>query len=124
MRKVRLFPYIREDVFGLDTKSGQFYGWEIQKFEVQKYWQYSMGEDITVAVIDTGCDLNHDDLKINIIDGYNFIEEGLPPMDRNCHGSHVAGTVAAYDNNLGMVGVAPKRKLCPLKHLVMMVQVT
>ena len=54
MRKVKLLPYIREDVFGLDTKTGQFYGWEIQKFEIQKYWKYSMGEGITVAVIDTG----------------------------------------------------------------------
>ena len=50
MRKARLLPYIREDVFGLDTKSGQFYGWEIQKFEVQKYWKYSMGEGVKVAV--------------------------------------------------------------------------
>jgi subtilisin family serine protease len=117
IRKVKLFPYIREDVFGLDTKSGQFYGWEIQKFEIQKYWKYSMGQDIKIAVIDTGCDLTHDDLKRNLIDGYNFIEEGQPPMDRNCHGTHVAGTIAASDNNLGMVGVAPKSKIMPIKAL-------
>ena len=117
IRKVKLFPYIREDVFGLDTKSGQFYGWEIQKFEIQKYWKYSMGQDVKIAVIDTGCDLTHDDLKRNLIDGYNFIEEGQPPMDRNCHGTHVAGTIAASDNNLGMVGVAPKSKIMPIKAL-------
>lgn len=117
MRKVKLLPYIREDVFGLDTNTGQFYGWEIQKFEIQKYWKYSKGEGVKVAVIDTGCDLNHDDLKPNLITGYNFIEEGQPPIDRNCHGSHVAGTIAAYDNNLGMVGVAPHTKIMPIKAL-------
>ena len=117
MRKVKLFPYIREDVFGLDSNTGQFYGWEIQKFEIQKYWKYSMGEGVKIAVIDTGCDLNHDDLKRNLIDGYNFIEEGQAPIDRNCHGTHVAGTIAASDNNLGMVGVAPKAKIIPIKGL-------
>jgi len=42
MKKISLLPYIREDVFGLDSSSGQFYGWEIIKFEIQKYWKYSM----------------------------------------------------------------------------------
>jgi len=116
-KTVKLFPYIREDIYGLDTKSGQFYGWEIQKFEVQKCWKYSMGEGVKVAVIDTGCDLEHDDLKSNLLDGINFVENSKPPIDRNCHGTHVAGTVAASDNNLGMVGVAPRAKILPIKAL-------
>jgi subtilisin family serine protease len=116
-RKISLLPYIREDIYGLDTKSGQFYGWEIQKFEIQKYWKYSMGEGVKVAVIDTGCDLEHDDLIDNLLPGYNFVNEGKSPIDRNCHGTHVAGTVAASDNNLGMVGVAPRAKIIPVKSL-------
>lgn len=116
-RKISLLPYIREDIYGLDTNSGQFYGWEIIKFEIQKYWKYSMGEDIKVAVIDTGCDINHNDLKDNILEGFNFIYPGKIPFDGNSHGTHVAGTIAASNNNLGMVGVAPKSKIIPVKSL-------
>jgi subtilisin len=117
MKKISLLPYIREDIFGLDSNSGQFYGWEIIKFEIQKYWKYSMGEGVKVAVIDTGCDLNHNDLKENLIAGFNFVNEGSDPQDGNAHGTHVAGTIAASDNNLGMVGVAPRTKIIPVKSL-------
>lgn len=117
INKIELLPYIKEDIFGLDPNSGQFYGWEIMKFEVQKYWRYSMGEGVRVAVIDTGCDFNHHDLSENMLEGYNFVNPKEPPMDRNAHGTHVAGTIAASNNNLGMVGVAPKAKIIPVKSL-------
>lgn len=115
--KVNLLPYIREDIYGLSPNNGQFYGWEIVKFEIQKYWNYSMGEGVKVAVVDTGCDLEHHDLKDNLLKGYNFIKEGHDPIDGNSHGTHVAGTIAASNNNLGMVGVAPKSKIIPVKSL-------
>ena len=102
--KCSLLPYIREDVYGLNPNDGQFYGWEINKFDIPSLWRKTKGEGVKVAVIDTGCDLNHHDLKENMLEGKNFVEIGQPPMDRNGHGSHVAGTIAASDNNLGMVG--------------------
>lgn len=115
-KKYSLLPYIREDIYGLDT-SKQIVGWEISKFDIQKQWIKSQGEDIRVAVIDTGCDLDHDDIKDNILQGKNFVEKNKDPYDKNGHGTHVAGTIAASNNNRGMVGVAPKAKIIPVKAL-------
>jgi len=115
-KKYSLLPYIREDIYGLDT-SKQIIGWEISKFNIQKQWIKSQGENIRVAVIDTGCDLDHDDIKDNILQGKNFVEKNKDPYDKNGHGTHVAGTIAASNNNRGMVGVAPKAKIIPVKAL-------
>jgi subtilisin family serine protease len=76
-----------------------------------------MGSGITVAVIDTGCDLEHKDLQNNLLEGKNFIQPHKPPIDDNSHGTHVAGTIAAAYNDYGMVGVAPETKIIPIKAL-------
>lgn len=115
--KWSLLPYDQENIYGLSPSDKQFYGWEIEKFNIPNQWKKSEGEDVVVAVIDTGCDLYHDDLKNNLIQGMNFVEKGKDPIDRCGHGSHVAGTIAASNNGLGMVGVAPKAKIMPIKAL-------
>jgi major intracellular serine protease len=74
------------------------------------------GEDIVIAVIDTGVDYNHPDLKENIIGGKDFTGKG-DYMDGNGHGTHVCGTIAAANNGSGIVGVAPKAKILALKAL-------
>jgi len=75
------------------------------------------GDGIKIAVIDTGVDFNHPDLfgwglDGKVIGGYNFIQEGEPPLDINGHGTQVAGIIAA-DGQL--VGVAPKAKILAYK---------
>jgi len=75
------------------------------------------GNGVKVAVIDTGVDFNHPDLlgwgpDGKVIGGYNFIEEGTPPLDTNGHGTQVAGVIAA-DGKLK--GVAPKAKILAYK---------
>ncbi len=75
------------------------------------------GTGIKVAVIDTGVDFNHPDLfgwgpDGKVVGGYNFIEEGQPPMDTNGHGTQVAGVIAADGQ---IVGVAPKAKILAYK---------
>ncbi|AFS80293.1 peptidase S8/S53 subtilisin kexin sedolisin [Candidatus Nitrosopumilus koreensis AR1] len=75
------------------------------------------GEGIKIAIIDTGVDYNHPDLagwgpEGKVIGGYNFIEEGKPPMDNNGHGTQVAGIIAADGQ---AVGVAPKAKILAYK---------
>lgn len=112
-----LLPHIREDVYGLTTDSAQILGWEIKKFNIPNQWKLSKGEGVKIAIVDTGCDLNHPDLKNNLLQGKNFVEHGRDPMDDNGHGSHCAGTIAAEDNATGMVGVAPKAKIIPVKAL-------
>jgi subtilisin len=116
-KKYSLLPYVREDIYGLTPDIAQVYGWEIQKFHIPKYWKQSQGEGVKVAVIDTGCDINHKDLRNNILEGKNFVQSKEDPIDRNGHGSHVAGTIAASNNQTGMVGVAPLAKIVPVKAL-------
>jgi subtilisin family serine protease len=115
-KKYSLLPYIREDIYGVD-RSKQIIGWEITKLNIEKQWEKSEGEDIKIAVIDTGCDLDHDDIKENLLQGKNFVEPNSDPYDKNGHGTHVAGTIVAPNNGYGMVGVAPKAKILPVKAL-------
>lgn len=116
-RKVSLLPYIREDVDSITVQSLQHYGWELRQFGIPDLWIKSDGYGVSVAVIDTGVDFNHEDLRDNIIEGRNFVDPGEPPMDRAGHGTHVASTIAGINNGLGMVGVAPKTKIMPVKAL-------
>jgi len=116
-KKIGLLPYIREDISSLSTTSPQTYGWELQKFNIPALWSKSQGEGVVVAVVDTGCDIMHDDLKDNMLVGKNFVNSGHAPLDAVGHGSHVASTIAASNNGIGMVGVAPKSKILPVKCL-------
>lgn len=94
----------------------------VQLIHAPEIWEKSeKGNDIVVAVLDTGCDVNHVDLKDRIIGGRNFTEDyGNDPnnyLDNNGHGTHVAGTIAATENDIGVLGVAPLAKLLVLKVL-------
>lgn len=112
--------------------------WGTKVIQSADAWDTSQGEGVTVAVVDTGIDYNHEDIKDNIwqnqnevaddgidndkngyIDdtrGWNFYDNNNNPMDTNGHGTHVAGTIAAVgNNNIGIIGVAPKAKVMALK---------
>ncbi|MFC1550359.1 S8 family serine peptidase [Candidatus Neomarinimicrobiota bacterium] len=75
------------------------------------------GGGVKVGVADTGIDYNHTDLDDNYYGGYDFINDDNDPMDDNGHGTHVAGIIAAEDNDEGVVGVAPGARLYALKIL-------
>ncbi|KKR53872.1 MAG: Serine protease [Parcubacteria group bacterium GW2011_GWA1_40_21] len=75
------------------------------------------GAGIGVAVIDTGIELSHPDLKGNIIANKNCLSSVKNGNDDNGHGTHTAGTIAALDNNIGVVGAAPEAKLIAVKVL-------
>jgi len=75
------------------------------------------GAGVKVAVIDTGIDYNHPDLYSNYQGGYDFVNDDSDPMDDHGHGTHVAGTIAALDDGMGVVGVAPEAHLYALKVL-------
>jgi len=75
------------------------------------------GKNVKVCILDTGIDYNHEDLISNYKGGYNFINNTPNPMDDNGHGTHVAGTISAIDNNIGVIGVAPEVSIYSAKVL-------
>ncbi len=104
-------------------------------------WQISEGSrEVVVAVIDSGVDYNHPDLKNNIwsntlerygragvdddgngyiddVYGWDFANNRPNGMDDNNHGTHCAGIIGAEKNGVGVVGISPKVKIMPLKFL-------
>jgi len=76
------------------------------------------GEDTIIAVVDTGCDIGHEELKDNIIDTFNFTADDNGEInivtDYTGHGTHVAGIIAA-SNKKHLIGIAPKAKLLIIK---------
>jgi subtilisin len=73
------------------------------------------GAGVKVGILDTGIDTDHPDLDYDPSCSENFINPGTPPEDGNSHGTHVAGILAAIDNEVGVVGVAPEATLCIYK---------
>ncbi|HEX7012450.1 MAG TPA: S8 family serine peptidase [Steroidobacteraceae bacterium] len=72
--------------------------------------QWSRGENVRVAVIDTGIDTTHPDLAGRVVKQWNFVDDRRDTRDR--HGTAVAGVIAAIENNHeGIVGIAPAAKL-------------
>src|SRR5665648_573712 len=70
-----------------------------------------------VYIIDTGIDLTHPDLNVDVESGKTFIARTTTPNDDNGHGTHCAGIIAAIDNNIGVVGVAAGANVVPIKVL-------
>jgi subtilisin family serine protease len=86
---------------------------------VAKAWEIEPGKRTTVvAMIDTGADLTHPDLKDKFVAGYNAVDKGQPPQDDAGHGTHTAGIVAAAANNgTGVIGVGGNVSIMPVKVL-------
>ncbi|MED3922732.1 S8 family peptidase [Priestia aryabhattai] len=85
--------------------------------DTRAFWDKGYkGNNIVVAVIDTGCEIKHIEIQDNIIDGYNFLESNESNIrsynDDNGHGTHVAGIIAGKN-----IGIAPNSKILALKVL-------
>lgn len=84
-------------------------------------WEVTRGDpNVIIVVIDTGADLDHPDLVANLLargtEDWDFADAGDPvPEDTDGHGTHVAGTAAAFDNTIGVLGVAPGCRFMPLR---------
>ena len=72
--------------------------------------------NVDVAVIDTGIDFTHPDLNVYTAGARNC-STGHSANDGNGHGTHVAGTIGALDNTIGVVGVAPGARVWPVRVL-------
>jgi len=91
--------------------------WGVKRVNAFNAWNFTTGKGAKVAVIDTGMDYTHPDLKPNYVQGYNAINQTNDPMDDHGHGTHVAGTIAAIKDLKGVVGIAPEAKLYAVKVL-------
>lgn len=98
-----------------DTPAEQVMPWGVKRIGAPEAWGRNRGKGVKVAVIDTGVNLRHPDLEGAVAGGVNLFDEQAPPMDDNGHGTHVAGIIAARDNKIGVVGVAPEAELYVLK---------
>ncbi len=83
----------------------------------ERAWNIETGDSsVTVAVIDTGVDKVHPDLKANLLKGANFRDSDLDESDDSGHGTAVCGVVAAVGNNaLGISGAAWDINILPLR---------
>jgi len=90
--------------------------WGIAKINAPAVWDNGVeGLGIKVAVLDTGIDTNHADLSV--AGGAYFVRTVRSYNDDNGHGTHCAGIIAAKDNAIGVVGVAPLVSLYAVKVL-------
>jgi serine protease len=98
---------------------GFYYQWNLPLIRVPEAWSVTKGSDIiTIAVIDSGVDLSHEDLQGILVPGYDFVENDNIPQDDRGHGTHVVGIIAALtNNNKGVAGVTwgQNVKIMPLK---------
>ncbi len=86
--------------------------WGPAKIGAVYAWNRTLGNSsILVAVVDTGVDYNHPDLRTNYVSyGYDWVDNDADPMDDNGHGTHCAGVIAAVLNNsIGIAGLVQVR---------------
>jgi subtilisin family serine protease len=104
--------------------------WGLDQINAEEAWASTTGSGVVVAVVDSGVDLGHPDLRGQLVQGATFIDcepscgngdwkgpDGVG-NDYDEHGTHVAGIVAAAtDNGVGIAGTAPDARIMPIKAL-------
>jgi subtilisin family serine protease len=118
-----------------------FQQWGLTQIGAEEAWEITRGAvTMTIAILDTGLDLNHPDLAgrlwvnpgevpgdgvdndgngyVDDVNGWNFVEDNNTPQDDSGHGTHVAGIAAANGNNgIGVAGVDWNARIMPLRIL-------
>ncbi len=98
-----------------------FFQWGIEAINARGAWNKGIsGEGVRVAVLDSGIDSSHPDLapNLNVALSASFVAgEAYDDVLPSNHGTHVAGTIAAADNGMGVIGVAPAAEIVAVKVL-------
>lgn len=106
----------------------QWYNTTNNKFDVnaKDAWLLSTGENIKVAIIDDGFELNHPDLKDNFEKGYDCTDgrdgakNGAYKLVQDSHGTQCAGMIGATNNDIGIIGIAPNCRMIPIRRMYSM----
>ncbi|MEH7382899.1 S8 family peptidase [Bacillus sp. JJ1533] len=91
--------------------------WNLRMIDSENGWGITQGSDqVKIAIVDTGVDLDHPDLVNRIAGGYNVLKDNNVPDDDNGHGTHVAGIIASQTNNHeGTAGITWFNPIMPVK---------
>jgi subtilisin len=88
-----------------------FINWGLSALAIDEIWEYTKGEKVKIAILDTGIDLGHPDLKGNcVVEKEDFTGSGSV-ADKYGHGTHIAGIIGARSTGSGVIGVAPESSL-------------
>lgn len=115
--RIRLLPWLHQKSNMPWWNDDQLIPWGVHYIGSDTCWQETKGQRVRVAVVDSGIDGDHPDLRENLKGGVNLLKRGASYQDDNGHGTHIAGTIAAQDNGNGVVGVAPEAWLYSVKVL-------
>ncbi|MFE1782837.1 S8 family serine peptidase, partial [Streptomyces sp. NPDC059506] len=94
--------------------------WVLDHFQAEKVWEISQGEGVTVAVIDIGFEVSHQDISQSLLEGKDFVDGGsVDPEQGESHGTGMASIIAAHGHGPGggdgVRGLAPKAKILPVR---------
>ncbi len=93
------------------------YQWNLSMIRMEDGWDITGGSDeVIVAVVDSGVDVDHPDLAPKLVLGHNILRDNDDVNDDNGHGTHVAGIIAAAtNNNIGVAGLSWNSRIMPVK---------
>lgn len=93
--------------------------WPLTVYNAAKVWKTSQGAGVTVAVIDSGVDSSQPDLVGQVLPGKDFSGAGDPHKDNEGHGTGMASLIAGHghgaSSSAGVMGLAPKAKILPVR---------
>jgi len=117
-----MIEYIEPDytisLMGTNDPYYETKGWFLEMIKVPYVWEKGeFGEDITVAVLDSGVMMNHPDFEnTKFTDPFNAINDSTDVTDSVGHGTGMAGIIAAsYNNKKGLTGIMPQATIMPVK---------
>ncbi|HEX9404188.1 MAG TPA: S8 family serine peptidase [Steroidobacteraceae bacterium] len=117
-RRIRLAEPLQSFATRTEPYNDPYVGLQrgFQQMDVADAHPWSRGEGIKVAIIDTGADTEHPDLRGNIAAAANFVDSDDRQFRLDRHGTEIAGVIGAVANNgEGIVGIAPGARLLLFK---------
>jgi subtilisin family serine protease len=120
LKKDRRFKYVELDMAMAPAATvndpSLSKSWALPKLQTYTAWDTANGSGVTIAILDSGLDSSHLDLKANYVPGWNFYDSNANTADVNGHGTAVAGAAAMVGNNsTGSAGVAYGAKIMPVR---------